>query len=99
MCMTNVHETTHGNASVICAGCRIAHACEWTMAVQPLPAIAAPDSLRRKDSLRGTEPTKVSVRLGHHSASHFEGSALDQVPEITVAVERIAVEEQAKIAA
>src|SRR6266705_3374894 len=33
------------------------------------------DSLRRKDSLRGTETTEISVRLENYCASHFEGSA------------------------
>jgi putative transposase len=33
------------------------------------------DNLRQKDSLRGTETTEISVRLGNDSASHFEGSA------------------------
>src|SRR4029453_11437751 len=33
------------------------------------------DNLRRKDSLRGAETDDISVRLGHYSASHFEGSA------------------------
>jgi len=32
-------------------------------------------SLRRRDSLGGTETTKISVRLSNYSASHFEGSA------------------------
>ena len=31
--------------------------------------------MRRKDSLRGAETAKISVRLGNYSASHFEGSA------------------------
>jgi len=34
------------------------------------------DNMRRKDSLRGTETTAVSVRLGNYSASYFEGSAI-----------------------
>src|SRR5215813_7649186 len=33
------------------------------------------DNLRRKDSQRGAETAKISVRLGNYSASHFEGSA------------------------
>ena len=33
------------------------------------------DNLRRKASPRVAETTGVSVRLGNHSASHFEGSA------------------------
>ncbi len=33
------------------------------------------ENLRRKDSLRGADTTEISVRLGHYSASHFEGSA------------------------
>jgi len=33
-------------------------------------------NLRRKDPLRGSETTEISVRLGNYSASHFEGSAL-----------------------
>src|SRR5262245_1105183 len=32
------------------------------------------DNLRRKDSLRGAETAKISVRLGNYAASHFEGS-------------------------
>jgi hypothetical protein len=37
------------------------------------------DSLRRKDSLRGAETTEISVHLGNYSASHFEGSAYENL--------------------
>jgi len=39
------------------------------------------DNLRRKDSLSRAETTEISVRLGNDSASHFEGSAYEQLPE------------------
>ena len=40
------------------------------------------DNLRRKDSLRGAETTEVSVRLGNYSASHFEGSAVEELLDV-----------------
>jgi hypothetical protein len=43
------------------------------------------DNLRRKDSLRGAETAKISVRLGNYSASHFEGSAL-HIPQVCAVV-------------